>query len=109
VVAVLLAPTTSVRVTVDHTGVSVRPTVVPRPRVHVPLARVIRAGRSDVRAREMGGWGLRMRGERTAVVLRSGEALDLELADGSRFLVTVDDAAIAAALVNTLAERSRVC
>ena len=109
VVAVLLAPTTSVRVTVDHTGVSVRPTVVPRPRVHVPLARVVRAGRSDVRAREMGGWGLRMRGERTAVVLRSGEALDLGLADGSRFLVTVDDAAIAAALVNTLAERSRVC
>jgi hypothetical protein len=107
--AALLATTTSVRVTVDHTGVSVRPTVVPRPRVHVPLARVVRAGRSDVRARELGGWGLRVRGERTAVVLRSGEALDLELADGSRFLATVDDAATAAALVNTLAERSRVC
>lgn len=109
VVAALLAPTTSVRVTVDHSGVSVRPTLVPRPRVHVPLARVVRAGRSDVRARELGGWGLRMRGERTAVVLRSGEALDLELTDGSRLLVTVDDAATAAALVNTLAERSRVC
>src|SRR5918997_810546 len=109
VVAALLAPTTSVRVTVDHTGVSVHPTLVPRPRVHVPLTRVVRAGRSDVRARELGGWGLRMRGERTAVLLRSGEALDLELADGSRFLVTVDDAATAAALVNTLAERSRVC
>jgi hypothetical protein len=109
VVAALLALTTSVRVTVDHTGVSVHPTLVPRPRVHVPLARVVRAGRSDVRARELGGWGLRMRGERTAVVLRSGEALDLELADGSRLLVTVDDAATAAALVNTLAERSRVC
>jgi hypothetical protein len=109
VVAALLAPTTSVRVTVDHSGVSVRPTLVPRPRVHVPLARVVRAGRSDVRARELGGWGLRMRGERTAVVLRSGEALDLELTDGSRLLVSVDDAATAAALVNTLAERSRVC
>ncbi len=109
VVAVLLGATTSVRVTVDSTGVSARPTLVPHPRVHVALARVVRAGRSDVRARELGGWGLRVRGRRTAVVLRSGEALDLELADGSRFLVTVDDAATAAALVNTLAERSRVC
>ncbi len=109
IVAAVLAPTGSVRVTVDHTGVGVRPTLLPRPRVHVPLVRVVRAGRSDVRARELGGWGLRVRGERTAVLLRSGEALDLELADGSRFLVTVDDAATAAALVNTLAERSRVC
>jgi hypothetical protein len=109
VVAAVLAPTASVRVTVDHTGVGARPTLLPRPRVHVPLARVVRAGRSDVRARELGGWGLRVRGERTAVLLRSGEALDLELADGSRFLLTVDDAATAAALVNTLAERSRVC
>jgi hypothetical protein len=109
VVAAVLAPTASVRVTVDSTGVSARSTLLPRPRVHVPLARVVRAGRSDVRARELGGWGLRVRGERTAVLLRSGEALDLELADGSRFLVTVDDAATAAALVNTLAERSRVC
>ena len=109
VVAAVLAPTASVRVTVDHTGVGARPTLLPRPRVHVPLARVVRAGRSAVRARELGGWGLRVRGERTAVLLRSGEALDLELADGSRFLVTVDDAATAAALVNTLAERSRVC
>ncbi|SDY71172.1 hypothetical protein SAMN05660209_03536 [Geodermatophilus africanus] len=109
VVAAALAPTASVRVTVDHTGVSARPTLLPRPRVHVPLTRVVRAGRSDVRARKLGGWGLRVRGERTAVLLRSGEALDLELADGSRFLVTVDDAATAAALVNTLAERSRVC
>jgi hypothetical protein len=50
-----------------------------------------------------------MRGERTALLLRSGEALELDLADGSRFLVTVDDAATAAALVNTLAERARRC
>jgi hypothetical protein len=50
-----------------------------------------------------------VRGDRTAVVLRSGEALQLDLADGSRFLATVDDAATAAALVNTLAERARTC
>ncbi len=109
IMAAFLAVTTSVRVTVDGTGVTVRSSLVPRPRLHVPLARVARARRADVRAGELGGWGLRVRGDRTAVVLRSGEALQLDLADGSRFLATVDDAATAAALVNTLAERARTC
>jgi len=108
-VAAALAVGTSARVTVDATGLTAHPGPVRRPRLHVPLDRVVSARRTDVRATEMGGWGVRMRGERTALLLRSGEALELDLADGSRFLVTVDDAATAAALVNTLAERARRC
>ncbi|SDN39843.1 hypothetical protein [Geodermatophilus sp. DSM 45219] len=108
-VAAALAVGTSARVTVDATGLTAHPGLVRRPRLHVPLDRVASARRTDVRATEMGGWGVRMRGERTALLLRGGEALELDLGDGSRFLVTVDDAATAAALVNTLAERARQC
>ena len=58
---------------------------------------------------EFGGWGYRVgRGGRVGIVLRSGPALQVERTGGRSLVVTVDDAATGAALLNTLAARARV-
>jgi hypothetical protein len=55
---------------------------------------------------EFGGWGLRVDVHgRTGLVSRAGEALSVARADGSEVVVTVEDAAGAAATLNTLADR----
>ena len=57
---------------------------------------------------DFGGWGYRVRpGSRTGFVVRKGEALEVERGDGTAWVVTVDDAAEGAALLNTLADRDR--
>ncbi|MFI0264633.1 DUF1648 domain-containing protein [Streptomyces sp. NPDC017056] len=98
----------SVRVTVDRHGLTVASPLVSRPRLRIPLGRVAEAGTQQVSPlRDFGGWGYRIWSGRSGIVLRSGEALALRLADGRVFVVTVDDAATAAALLNALAGRSR--
>ncbi|MFE9135103.1 hypothetical protein [Streptomyces sp. NPDC007355] len=98
-----------VRVTVDRRGVTVRPSLVPRPRVRVPLDDVVGASvrRLDTAAvlRDFGGWGYRVRPHRTGVVLHTGETLVVRRAGGREFAVTVPDAGTAAALLNTLTDR----
>ncbi|MFJ5710037.1 DUF1648 domain-containing protein [Streptomyces sp. NPDC093105] len=95
-----------VRVNVDRHGLTVRSTLAPRPRLHVPLADIAGADARDVAALgEFGGWGYRVRARRTGVILRSGEALVVRRGDGREFAVTVPDARTAAALLNTLVER----
>ncbi|MFI8368507.1 DUF1648 domain-containing protein [Streptomyces sp. NPDC085466] len=95
-----------VRVNVDRHGLTVRSTLSPRPRVHLPLADITGAESRDVAAlREFGGWGYRVRAGRSGVILRSGEALVVRRGNGREFAVTVPDARTAAALLNTLVER----
>ncbi|MFC8760069.1 hypothetical protein ACFUAG_04985 [Streptomyces sp. NPDC057193] len=98
-----------VRVTVDRRGVTVRPSLVPRPRVRVPLDDVVGASvrKLDTAAvlGDFGGWGYRVRSHRTGVVLHTGEALVVRRAGGREFAVTVPDAGTAAALLNTLTDR----
>jgi hypothetical protein len=61
----------------------------------------IRSARAEViEPTDVGGWGYRLGRNGAAIVVRRGEALVLELDDGPRFTVTVDDAAEAAAIVN---------
>ncbi|MFI6472023.1 DUF1648 domain-containing protein [Streptomyces sp. NPDC050516] len=93
-------------VTVDRHGLTARPTVLPWPRIRVPLSDVDRAISREVKIlAEYGGWGYRMRPGKTGLMLRSGEALVVRRAGGREFAVTVDDSATAAALLNTLAHR----
>ncbi len=95
-----------VRVTADRRGLTVAPAVTGRPRVRIPLDEIEGADARDVRAvAGFGGWGYRVRAHRTALVLRSGEALVVRRAGGREFAVTVPDARTAAALLNTLAAR----
>lgn len=96
-------------VTVDRHGLTARPTVLPWPRIRVPLSDVDRAISREVKIlSEYGGWGYRMRPGKTGLMLRSGEALVVRRAGGREFAVTVDDSATAAALLNTLADREGV-
>lgn len=104
----LLVTMGAFRVVVGADGLSVR-SVAGWPRFRVPLSEVAQAGVIEVRAlAEYGGWGLRAgRAGRFGVIMRSGEALEVARGDGSAFVVTVDGAGEAAALLNTLAERAR--
>ncbi|WP_028049162.1 DUF1648 domain-containing protein [Cellulomonas sp. URHD0024] len=107
-VVVVLA-TARFTVVVDRRGFTVR-SALGWPRVVVPLDEVLRAEVVQVAAvSEFGGWGYRVgRGGRVGIVLRSGEALQVERTGERSLVVTVHDAATAAALLNTLAARSRV-
>ena len=107
-VAAACAPFGSVRVTAGRAGVRV--VAGPGwPHVEVPLDRIASAEAIDLRPSAWGGWGYR--GSRklfgkAAWVLRGGEALRLDLVDGTVFAVTVDGAAGAAALLEGLRSRA---
>ncbi|MEU8706661.1 DUF1648 domain-containing protein [Streptomyces sp. NPDC048565] len=106
VIGLLCATFTGIRVTVDRRGLTVASTILPRPRLALPLDRI--AGADSVRINataDFGGWGYRIRPNRRGVILRSGEALSVRTAQGREYVVTVDDSATAAALLNSLTER----
>ncbi|MEE1788554.1 DUF1648 domain-containing protein [Streptomyces sp. SP17BM10] len=64
----------------------------------------IGAARAERRtAAQAGGWGYRVNGLGTTVMLRGGECLVVESRQGQRFAVSVDDADRGAALLNSLA------
>lgn len=95
-------------VTVDRTGLTVRP-LSRRPRIRVPLEEIIQAEVVTVRPiAEFGGYGLRIgRAGRTGLILRSGPSLQVTRTGGRTVVVTVDNAETGAALLNTLAARTR--
>lgn len=96
----------SIRVTVDRRGLTVASTVLPRPRLSVPLGNIVGADSVEVNAvGDFGGWGYRIRPDRRGMVLRSGEALSARTAGGREYVVTVDDSTTAAALLNGLVDR----
>ncbi|MEU9111570.1 DUF1648 domain-containing protein [Streptomyces sp. NPDC048483] len=98
----------SVRVTVDRRGLALASTLVPYPFRRIPLDRVVEAvSRKIVPFADFGGWGYRTCPGRSGLVVRSGDGLVLRLAGGREFVVTVDDAATAAALFNTYLDRAR--
>jgi hypothetical protein len=109
VLSLLVASMASFTVTVDARGLAVR-SGLGWPRQTVPLDEVLRAEVVQVRPfHDFGGWGYRVgRGGRVGIVVRTGEGLLVERTGGRSLVVTVDDAATAAALLNTLADRSRV-
>ncbi|MDW4917096.1 DUF1648 domain-containing protein [Streptomyces californicus] len=94
-------------VTVDRRGLTVSG-LLPKPRLRVPLERMAGADSRRVNAlAEYGGWGYRVRPDRSGVITRSGEAIVVSLTSGREFAVTVDDSATGAALLNTLLDRRR--
>ncbi|MFJ6613809.1 DUF1648 domain-containing protein [Streptomyces sp. NPDC091289] len=105
--ALVLATFCRPHVTVDRRGLTVSG-LLPRPRVRVPLERMAGADSRRVNAlTEYGGWGYRIRPDRSGVIFRSGEAIVISLTSGREFAVTVDDSATGAALLNTLLDRQR--
>jgi hypothetical protein len=85
---------THVRVCVDQEAVDVRCGHIGVPRRRIPLDQVNGAQYDPlVSPRSWGGWGYRWRPEKgTAVVVRRGPGVVIDLGGGHRFTVTVDDA-----------------
>ena len=104
VVAISLLGFTSVRVTVAARGVTVGYGVLGLRLTRIPLRRIAFA---EAVEREKSSVPFPLPGSllvfgSASVVLRRGPALRLTLRDGKTFLVTVDDAATGAALLNDL-------
>ncbi|MFK0260403.1 DUF1648 domain-containing protein [Streptomyces angustmyceticus] len=107
---VAVLPLASVRVTVDRHGLALSPALLPyRVRLRrIPLDRIVEAGSRRIACfAEFGGWGYRIRAGGSGLVLRSGEGIVVRLTNGREFVVTVDDAATAVALLNTYTDRAR--
>lgn len=104
----LLVTMLSWRVIVDARGLTCR-AMLGFPRMIIPLNEVERADVVDISPlRDFGGWGYRVgRGGRIGIVLRSGEAVEVERSGGRVVAVTVDDASTGASLLNALAARGR--
>ncbi len=102
VVGVLLLGFSSVRVTVAARGVTVGYGPLGLRLTRIPLRRIALAEAVDRRGSGFGYRGSLLVVGAAAVVLRRGPALRLTLRDGKTFLVTVDDAATGAALLNDL-------
>lgn len=105
ILALVGATLGSARVVVDRTGLLVRAGLLGWPRKRVPLDEIVRATATTIRPREWGGWGYRVTPGRSALVLRAGPGLVVDLVDGRRFAVTVDDPETPAGLLNALRER----
>lgn len=72
------------------------------PRRAVPVAAIAGAEAIDVVPLRWGGWGWRVTPKATALIVRRGEGVRLRLSSGRDLVVTVDDAATAASLINDL-------
>jgi hypothetical protein len=93
---------TSVRVTVATRGVSVGYGVLGLRLTRIRLSRIESAAAVELRSFSFGYRGSLLLFGSAAVILRRGPALRLTLRDGKTFVVTVDDAATGAALLNDL-------
>ena len=91
-----------VRVSVDQRGLRVVSRLLGIRLKQVPLDQVESAFAETVSPFHSGGWGYRLTGGRSAVVMRGGPALVVNLRRGNQFAVTVDDAQAAAALLTGL-------
>ena len=91
-----------VRVTADRRGLRLTAGLLGVPVRHIPLSDVVAAGTERIEPMAWGGWGYRMTPGRSALVLRAGPGLVLDLRDGRRFAVTMDDPQPAAALLTAL-------
>lgn len=108
-VALSPVPFASLRVRADRRGVELRYGPLGWPRSRIALEEIRSAGSFDLAPMRWGGWGYRGSRRifrRAAVVLRAGPALRLDLADGSLLVVTVDDPASGAGLLNDLVARA---
>jgi hypothetical protein len=104
---------TSIRMTVDRSGVEIAYGLFGWPVQRVQLADIRQATALKIEPMTWGGWGyrgsLRMM-RRAAVVLRGGEGMKLELSGDRVLAITIDDATQGAGVLNdlVLAQRGSV-
>lgn len=73
----------------------------------IPVERMANAVADYIEPAKWGGWGYRLIPDASAVVVRAGDGIIVNLDNGRRFAVTVDDAATGAGLLNGLIGRAR--
>ncbi len=95
-----------VKVTVDNEGLKASLGGIFRRRF--PLSEIYAVKAVELIPNEWGGWGYRTAPGRTAMVVRGGEAIDIQLTNGHRFAVNVDDAATGAGLLKGLLQEANV-
>lgn len=95
------------RVTIDSRGFRTV-SLLGFPRFVIPISEIESAVVTTVQPLgDFGGWGLRWGGrKRMGIVLRAGEALQVNRTDGRQLVVTVPRARTGAALLNSLALRA---
>ncbi|WP_109782890.1 DUF1648 domain-containing protein [Streptomyces sp. CG 926] len=102
-VSVAVLACSAVRVRVAERGMDVAFGPLGWPVRHWDAADIEWARTENRTPAQVGGWGYRLSGLGTTVMLRSGECLVIR-AKGKNFAVSVDDAERGAALLNSLAE-----
>ncbi len=103
--ALLVGLFTAVTVTVDGWGVAVGLGWLGWPRRRLRLDELDRAEVVDVKPIAYGGWGYRIRPGSTAVIVRSGPGIRFVRHGQRDFVVTVDDPARGAGVLNDLLRR----
>lgn len=105
VVALAVAATTSFRVRVTPEGFAAR-ALIGWPRVTIPLDEIESARAVDISPfGEFGGWGWRIGVDgRTGIIMRRGSAIEITRRDRRPFLVTIDGAEDAAALLQAFVD-----
>lgn len=95
------------RVRITDGGIVVR-SIAGWPRIEIPVGEITAVRATEVSPfGEFGGWGLRYALDgRYGVVLRGGEAVEVSRTDGRRFVVTIDDAGTAAAVLAAASARA---
>ncbi|MFD4241256.1 hypothetical protein ACFWP3_06635 [Streptomyces sp. NPDC058525] len=105
IASILVLFCSSVQARVTEKGLDVAFGPLGRPVRHW-AAQDIESARAESRTpAQVGGWGYRLSGLGTAVMLRTGECLVIRPRTGSEFAVSVDDAERGAALINSLSAR----
>ncbi|WP_435743533.1 DUF1648 domain-containing protein [Microbacterium sp. PMB16] len=108
VVAFAMAATTTFRVRVTPEGFAAR-ALLGWPRVSIPLDEIESARAVDISPfGEFGGWGWRVGvNGRSGIVMRRGSAVEISRRDGRTFIVTIDGAEEAAALLQAYADHGK--
>ncbi|WP_164233362.1 DUF1648 domain-containing protein [Microbacterium hydrocarbonoxydans] len=108
VVAAALATAASFRVRITPEGFSAR-SLAGWPRVFIPTSEIVSARAVDVSPfGEFGGWGWRVAVDgRTGIIMRRGAAVEVSRRERKPFIVTIDGAEEAAALLQAYVERGR--
>jgi hypothetical protein len=97
-----------VRVTVGPYGIRASMGMLGWPRISLPIDEILQSSTLDVRPSRWGGWGYRGSLtviKRSAMILRSGEGIRVDLTDGRVFVVSVDDASTGASVLQGAVER----
>jgi hypothetical protein len=98
----LLATSVGVRVSEDGVAIGFGPLGWPVRRIR--LSKIESAWTEERFPSQVGGWGLRGVPGSAAIMLRGGECLVLRYRSGGQLVISIDDAARGAALINALIE-----